>query len=174
MHLNNLFLSDVISISIIAFYGFPFFKYIELIDLRYLWFGIGMFVSSILTHLIKKYTFRWKGIFVRPRNASKCDIFCRSGSSAGQMAFPSGHMSITTFFFVYWWLLHKTSTSKVKTTKAAYLIAVLSIIYIALMAMARYIKSCHNVVQIVAGIINGAVFACLWFYVGSVVFKLTK
>lgn len=69
---------------------------------------------------------------------------------------PSGHMAVLTFalVFIYMTQIHKTETVTLRPVFITF-----AFVYAALMAYARYAKKCHTEMQIIVGVIWGAVLA---------------
>lgn len=155
---------DIVSVSIVAYVIYPFLRYADSSDPRWIWMGSGILLADTTTKLIKMMTHKLGATFERPREALNCDVFCRNGNVAGRPGFPSGHMTITTFFFVYMWL-------KYKSTK----LALFGTFAVVLMAFARIQKSCHNEIQVLAGTAWGALLAVFWFKLeNKIPFLITK
>ena len=143
---------DTISVAIVALVLFPFLRFVETHDPRWIWMGAGILLADGTTKIIKQFTHPMGGQFLRPANATNCDVFCRNGSVGGRPGFPSGHVTITSFFFVYMWLKYRSTP-----------LAIFGIFTILLMSMARMQKQCHNEVQVLFGAFWGAVLAFGWF-----------
>lgn len=137
----------MISMSLALIMGYPFLRFIETNDSFYLFLGIGIMLTDIVTKIIKGMTSDLGPWFLRPKGATKCDIMCSKGNAEGAPGFPSGHMAVTTFFFAMLYL-HCHNNCKVS-------IAIAGSIIVFLMGCARYIKLCHSLFQIVAGILVG-------------------
>lgn len=143
---------DVISVALIACVIFPFLRYVESHDPRWLWMGVGLLLADGSTKIIKNLTYPLQGPFLRPKDGSDCDIFCRNGPSGGRPGFPSGHMTVTTFFFTYLWLKNQSTQ-----------LAIFGLFTTLLMALARMKKQCHNELQVLFGAFWGAALAVFWF-----------
>ena len=143
---------DIVSISLVALFLYPYLRYVESTDPRWIWMGVGLTLADLMTKIFKQFTFPLGGQFLRPSNGTNCDIFCRAGPAGLRPGFPSGHMTVTTFFFVYMWLKYKSTY-----------IAVFGLFMILLMAMARLQKQCHNELQVLGGALWGAIAAVAWF-----------
>ena len=95
-------------------------------------------------------------IFKRPDNARDCSILNTGGPVGDRGGFPSGHMAITSYFMNYLYFNNRDYSVQ---SKLYYHIPVL------LMATARYMKSCHNLAQILAGYLLGFGVAYFGYYV---------
>jgi membrane-associated phospholipid phosphatase len=120
----------------------------------------GIILTDLSTKLIK-YMFRQSSHeeLKRPRGAKDCDIFCRDGNVAGRPGMPSGHMASLSFAIVFM-MLAIVRGSPMQTA----LFGFLGLVYIVIMGMARYIKDCHTMGQIIAGAIWGALLAVLVYF----------
>lgn len=88
-------------------------------------------------------------ITLRPDNSCKCSFF--EDDKIPQPGFPSGHVSITSFFMFNYLKTHKPKLFE----------KIIAIQLILLMGWSRWNKRCHTPLQIAAGVINGAVCASL-------------
>lgn len=144
-------LADYISSSIIALVCYPFLRFLETQDVKYLYFGVCLIAIDLSTKVIKYLTRNLGDLFTRPELATGCDILCREGPCGNKPGFPSGHMTTAAFFSTVFYL-----------TNPSVVTASVGISIIIATAWARYIKNCHNVLQICAGgiygVIGGAVF----------------
>jgi membrane-associated phospholipid phosphatase len=93
----------------------------------------------------------------RPDHARDCDLMNKGGACGDACGFPSGHMSLTTFLLTPFWL-----NKKMTTPVFAGLVS--------LVGWARWVKGCHNIPQIFAGILYGSTLG----YAFSKVFKATR
>lgn len=139
----------MLSMSLTIIFIYPFLRFIETSDSFYLYLGLGTLLTDILTKIIKGMTSGLGQWFQRPKGATKCDIMCVKGSAEGMPGFPSGHMAVTTFFFAMLYVHTGQNTN----------VAICGLISVFLMGCARYIKLCHSLFQIIAGIIVGIAMA---------------
>ena len=112
-----------------------------------------IFKYSPYPNIIKPYS-------VRPKGACGCDYLSIKGNVEGVKALPSGHMATTGYFVVYNILailkyIHKDTIKMI-------LIGV-NLLFLLLMGWARYIKKCHNLLQIISGSIYGGFIGYLFF-----------
>lgn len=140
---------------------YPVIQYIMTLDPVYAVCAIGMWVAHIITSVVKILThshFPELPWVRRPDGASNCDIMCRNGDRSGAPGFPSGHMSHATFFCTFIIMLaYKNNLPQ------AHLVTATGICFIALTAIARYKKKCHDPVQIVAGTLLGGLLGFIFF-----------
>lgn len=132
---------DVISISLILLNIYILVAlHIELFCLN---------VLAIIVHkYIKHYTNGiYPNIFKRPDDACDCSIFNYGGYYGNKSGFPSGHMTSTSLYMNG--LLFK---SKKPLTVYNFILYNIPCI---LMAIARYEKKCHNIIQIIVGYLFG-------------------
>lgn len=159
LHVNIL---DAVSIIVVVFYVYPFIRYVETGNVKFLWFTIGMIICGIFTLVLKTVTSTFGDSFLRPHAAENCDVLCQGGEAGTHPGFPSGHMAATTFFFVMLYLI-TFPIGHIGRNKVA-LIWLGTGISIA-MAIARFYKNCHNVTQIVGGAVFGSMFALIWYQI---------
>lgn len=151
---------DAVSISIIALYAYPWFRFVSINDKRYAAMGIGMLLSEGSTKIIKMATAGLGPQFVRPAGAKDCNLLCNDGDSAGKRGLPSGHVSAAAYFFTYMALMAKTQQERTVWLVAG---VALTSVY----GFARMKKKCHNILQVVTGAIHGVVFAFVWHILSS-------
>jgi len=113
---------------------------------------IGFMLAIIIPSISKKITTNMEPSFVfkRPNGARNCGLFNTGGLVDDESGFPSGHMTSISFVMLY--LLLKTKNSNFSNF-------ILYNIPILLVAIGRYMKGCHNIIQILAGYIVGASLA---------------
>ena len=129
-----------------------------------------MFFNDLITKVIKSLPYPeilWE-ITRRPEGAFNTDYFSRNGKALKDApGFPSGHMTSITSFCFYMLLRKKKNDWKNFFTNNNILV-LFSLILILLMAFARWYKRCHNLVQIIGGIIYGGFTTYLYFlYIGK-------
>lgn len=147
---------DWISVSSVAILLFPFIHYTITLDLAYAACFIGLIATGLLTSYIKAVSFKTidAGWVRRPPGALNCDIMCRNGDKSGAPGFPSGHMAHAAFFATFIMIL-----AAKRRLPSKYPVFAAAILYTALTAAARYYKRCHNIQQILAGSVLGALLA---------------
>jgi membrane-associated phospholipid phosphatase len=143
------FFWDIISISIVGIAIYPLFRYISTHDFIHLIIFIGIFVADTTSKIIKLFLNKFKiNIFGRPRGAINCDIFCRNGNVEGNPGTPSGHMTMVTFFAIYFlWYELKWHYRTIRFWFV--------IVFVIIMAAARMTKKCHNLLQVILGTLLG-------------------
>ena len=150
---------DTISISIFPLMYFPLIVYILTRKIEYLYIFIGVLIVRTSTELVRELFAKMsKNPFLyRPEGCSNCSL-TNTPTDPNGPAFPSGHMGLTTFLVIT--LLYVTKN----TNMLAY---VLTGIYILLMGYSRYYKKCHNIPQIIAGILHGSIWAFVFIKFNS-------
>ena len=123
---------------------YPFFFLIQLLV-------VDIFLVPFLKHL--PYPSFVYHITRRPIGATNCDYLSKIPSKTNAPGLPSGHMTVTTMFSIVRILENKSIVS-----------IILHSCIVILMAMARYYKKCHNVVQIIAGTILGSILGYISFH----------
>lgn len=144
---------DIISLIpvLIVYIFIPFFFYSQ----GQVYKGIHLIGAIILLNIIvesiKIMTPTWApSWFFRPQNACNCNLFNMGGKVGGKPGFPSGHTASATFL---WIVLHHYLSKKFPQYH--------NIIYYGLLLMviavmyARYMKECHNIPQLIGGLIAG-------------------
>ena len=147
-------LNDYISLSIIPLICIPLVIYIYTKNLVYIYIFCAVIYVGTSTHYIKYIigTFTKNKIFYRPYGCTNCSLI-NTTTDPHAPAFPSGHVGITTFL-VYTLCFITKNTGRIP--------CIISTIYITLMAESRYAKKCHNIFQIVGGLLYGSVCALLF------------
>jgi membrane-associated phospholipid phosphatase len=93
-------------------------------------------------------------IFKRPNGAKNCGLFNTGGLVDDHSGFPSGHMCSISFIMYYLLL---------KSNKVNFSNIILYNIPILLVAIGRYMKGCHNIIQILTGSMIGYWLAYLLY-----------
>jgi membrane-associated phospholipid phosphatase len=141
--------ANAISLSFLAALLLPMVAYTQTADVFYLYLPTGIVVANIAVDGTKR-VLGSVGVFGRPAGATGCDLFCISGPVGGQPGFPSGHVTTATMFVAALWL-HTCELW----------VLVIGIPWIVAMAWARWYKHCHNVPQIVGGLVAGCIGAAI-------------
>ena len=103
----------------------------------------------------------------RPKGAYNCDYFSRKGTvKYGTPGFPSGHLTTVTFFAIYIILYryHKKNTDIIDFIKNNKTFILTNLLLIIATGWARYHKKCHNLFQIIGGILLGSLYAYIFYY----------
>lgn len=111
-------------------------------------FILAIFIHSIFKNLTTNLEPSY--IFKRPDGAMNCGLFNTGGLVDKQSGFPSGHMSSISFVMLY--LLLKTKN----LTFSNFMLYNFPIL---LVAIGRYMKGCHTLIQILAGYLLGGLLA---------------
>jgi hypothetical protein len=161
LDLNNL--ADLISVAPISFFMGTAYTSIVNLDIESFKFLMGLLTATLSSDVLKRipYPDALYQITRRPEGASNCDYLSKNGpASKNAPGFPSGHMTTTGFFATYIILEAELSFTEL-TTKQKPLIFV-SVSLILAMSWARYYKKCHNITQIIGGIVWGSLVGYLW------------
>ena len=157
-NLNIYVIADYISalpIGLVFYFVYNLVKK-PLFDKYYLLGFVGTFVSSLTADFIKRlpYPDKYNSITKRPKGANYWDILSKNDyrNKKNPPGFPSGHMTMVTFFSTY--LIFGSETILEKTFLIGLVIATV---------WARYIKRVHNIPQILAGTLLGAVYGILFY-----------
>ena len=122
------------------------------------YYFFGLLVSLFTPDFIKRITklISPKGNYwYRPKGAKGCDFQSIKGFNAPfTPGFPSGHMTLTTYVMVFNILM-----TLEKNVKYSNVIIIVNLLFIFAMAWARHFKKCHNIFQILGGIILGSIIA---------------
>ena len=155
---DNIFtmLFDNISLSIFPLEYYPLIAYILQRKIAYLYIFIGINIVRYSTIYIRDIfaKFSKNKVFYRPEGCKNCSLLNTPTPLDGP-AFPSGHMGMATFLVI-------TLVYASKNTHA--ITYALAILYVLLMGFARHYKNCHNIWQIIAGILHGGIYALLFIY----------
>jgi len=113
---------------------------------------IGFMLAIFIQTILKKLTTNLQPsyIFKRPNGARDCGLFNTGGLVDDQSGFPSGHMCSISFVMIYLFLQSK---------KINFSNFILYNIPVLLVAIGRYMKGCHTLIQILAGYIIGWMIA---------------
>ena len=147
--------ANAISVSFLAALLLPLFAYTQTADVFYLYLPTGILVANVVVDGTKR-VLGSTSVFGRPVGATGCDLFCIGGPVGGQPGFPSGHVTTATMFVAATWL----------HTRAIWILVV-GIPWVATMAWARWYKHCHNIPQIVGGVVAGCIGAALMMSIVS-------
>jgi membrane-associated phospholipid phosphatase len=145
-------IADMVSLSLVIMVCFPFVMYGVTKDVKYLLWGIGMVISEVINASFKMIVGTKIPAFERPPCAENCSLFNNGGPCGGKPGFPSGHVSMTTCFFFFGYLL---------TRNVFYLY--FGIVWIIAMAWSRIERCCHTPLQTIAGFISGVVSTILMY-----------
>ena len=124
----------------------------------------GLMCALFIPEFIKKFikfinplNLEW----YRPKGAKGCDFQSIKGfAEPFTPGFPSGHMTLTSYIMIFNILM--TIQKKVNYNNIIISIIIsINILFIILMGWARYYKNCHNIFQIIGGIILGCILAKL-------------
>ena len=144
-----------ISLTIIPAMILPFGAYIISKKRLYIIIFICVFIVFFTTEIFKKIFSILQSnnkLFYRPVGSQNCGLL-NQYSKPNSPAFPSSHMSTITFtsIVMIWFLFPNSSIAWI-----------IVIGYILLIGFSRYKKKCHNLFQIICGIIYG-IFCALIF-----------
>lgn len=148
---------------IILYVLFPLYSVFSLENYQFpLKIIIGTLITDYSTHVLKSLSTQipshLKPSWInRPKDACDCSFLNDGGPVGGQPGFPSGHSATVGFgsFALTPFLIQQFP--QYQTT----IIALTALITIGTL-VARYMKSCHNIIQIIAGFLLGALFAFLF------------
>jgi membrane-associated phospholipid phosphatase len=152
---------NLISISVVALFYYPFIKFIETGNLYYMWFGICASLLDLSTKVIKAFTVGLGKPWQRPEGARGCDILCSMDKeSAGKPGFPSGHATAVAFFATVLFLgaRNQSNHSNERVRVLAF-----GVVMVAAVCASRYKKNCHNAFQLVAGVMYGCAAGIIFY-----------
>lgn len=122
---------------------------------------VGFFLGQTASDNIKQLTNKINSIRKvtrRPVDGATCDLLSQKAYEANAPGFPSGHMTVTTFFIfaLVRGEMHKKGISFRKYADThRWELTVHTLVWVA-MAVARTKKGCHSWVQVFAGTMLGA------------------
>jgi membrane-associated phospholipid phosphatase len=178
MNENILLACDLYSIIPIAIYFAVFYMGVYTSNFKEsVSFIIFFYVNNYITGIIKKLPYPeslWN-VTRRPEGAFNTDYFSRNGPAKKDAnGFPSGHMTSVAGFCTYM-ILRKMGNQDFKEfvrENPGFFWA--NILLVLLMGFARWYKKCHNLTQIIGGIIYGGVTGYLYYtYIGKELIVLT-
>jgi membrane-associated phospholipid phosphatase len=131
-------------------------------------FIMGLAICLFFHDFAKELTTGWYApIFKRPDGAINCSLFNSGGLVDHKSGFPSGHVTVISFFMNIL-RMRNGSSGDWKSI----------IIYnapIVLMGYARIMKGCHNFIQVVAGYLLGyGVANLLYMYQDNIKLSVDK
>jgi membrane-associated phospholipid phosphatase len=134
-------------------------------------FVIFIYINDLGTKLIKSLPypgFMWD-ITRRPEGAFNTDYFSRNGlAKKDSPGFPSGHMTGITTFCIYMILRKKGNMELGEFINENIIFLLFNILVILLMGFSRWYKKCHNIFQILGGIIYGSITTYFYYeYIGK-------
>lgn len=145
-------MEDWISLLVIPYTILPYCIAIYTNTVAWMYLGCLVVLSIATTEAIKGIT---KDLpypcLKRPIGARNCNSTVSDGNQSGRPGFPSGHCAGTATFWVGVWLLFPSSYKLP--------MGILAGINILSMMWARQKKRCHTLIQTIAGIIVGSVYA---------------
>ena len=147
MFINVYSIYDFISFFVVIVYIYIFYS---LKPILILGSGLCLFFHDFL----KEVTTGWYApIFKRPDGAMNCSLFNTGGLVEHKSGFPSGHVTLISFFMNILWSRSKTNLGNKGANNWMY--TILYNLPIVLMGYARIMKGCHNLIQVVAGYLLG-------------------
>lgn len=106
---------------------------------------IATLIQMSIKHLTKHFDIK-NEILLRPKDACNCSSFNNGGHVGLEPGFPSGHVTVTTFFVNYMYFKYYSGD----------LFALTFLNFIPLIiGISRYEKQCHNIWQTLAGYMLG-------------------
>lgn len=146
--------SDYISALPIGYYsGFLYFALISDYNLSVFYWKclFGLLFTTLTTDLLKRLPYSknvWK-YTRRPEGANNTDFLSKKGlCKKDSPGFPSGHMSITSYFITI------SNTYLVQSSKQGHFVNALLLLS---MGWSRYYKCVHTLPQIVGGTLYGII-----------------
>lgn len=117
-----------------------------------------LIIFSLVSHYIIKNitTGYYPLIFKRPDGACNCSLYNTGGNVSMNSGFPSGHVTTTSLFMNYFLFQKQKITLKD---------IILYNIPCLLVAIGRYYKKCHNIIQICAGYLLGLLIVYLDYHI---------
>lgn len=132
---------------------------------------LGCFLAVVIPMFLKKLTKNtpYPEIFKRPDGAKDCNLFNTGGPCDRESGFPSGHVTLISYFCFYIYYRYneelmayfygngksKSDIVNQYTFEEKCSLFLFSMLPIILMGYARYMKNCHNIIQVIFGAITG-------------------
>ena len=157
-------ISDYISISVLLFNIYALFELL----FGNLEFILGIFTTLFIEHYIKDFTqdYIYFEILKRPDGAFNCCLFNDGGLVDHKSGFPSGHMSVTSFFSHLYYFKYSNNYN----WKNYFIYNFINLF----MAYARYSKKCHNFFQIFGGYLLGYFISLNFYHLHKFIFQPKK
>lgn len=112
------------------------------------------------------------------KNCTGCGIYPVYGKLSHTWGMPSGHAQITTFASTYWtiyvWMKYKEETNfetKQQLKKKAIITSLSLWILSFAVWFQRVYSGCHNILQIITGIVIGMLLGYLGYWFSTLLFK---
>lgn len=142
-----------ISITILVYVIYPLIIFIVTKDPIYFIMFIGILACALIVKLLKMVFHKAK----RPQGACGCGTFNEDSNNEGEPGMPSGHVACITYFFVFLGLLRVWKGKGSTIDHVLYVI--IALFLISMMSLSRYHKKCHDVRQIIGGVMVGGALA---------------
>jgi membrane-associated phospholipid phosphatase len=147
-------LENWISLTAVAYLGIPAFLFVTFGNMIAFRLVVLIMLADLITVSIKYKTrnLTWK-FLKRPEGAEGCGSFLGGKNQGGQPGFPSGHVATAAAFWtsIYW---------LVPLDYRKYVVVLGALATVA-MIWARMKKSCHTLIQTLAGGVVGGLIG--WF-----------
>ena len=107
-----------------------------------------------------------------------CGIYPSFGNKSVTWGMPSGHAQITSFAATFWtiyvWMKYKNETD-IEKKQILKVKAIVSTIIMWMLSAGvwsqRVMSSCHNIFQIIAGVMFGIIFGIIAYKISTCIFK---
>lgn len=144
---------DAISMSSSLLFIIPIILYIK----TGLFYHINILLGFIFTILSSEFIKRniIGNLSIRPQGANNCNVLCNDGIQEGKPGMPSSHMASLLYITTVYYDITPVLVQK------------LLIVYVIFMAIARYFKKCHSVLQILAGSLYGIIIGLSVRYISA-------
>ena len=133
---------DIISLTLIPLILSPIYFWYSTQNTYHLIGFAGIMITSLSVEVLKQTLFSNQ---YRPSKAKGCDLFCLHETDEDKPGMPSGHAATVAFYGTFYNIQNP-----------------LYLIYVILMAISRYMKNCHSIPQIIAGLLFGASMGLLF------------
>jgi membrane-associated phospholipid phosphatase len=144
-----MYIWDLLSLIVYALVAYPFIRLIDTYSPSYLHLIVGILCCLIFIKLTR-FLPAFHPIMLRPKGACNCNIANSGGCYENRIGMPSGHVLLAAFV-VSWLVVH--NPTPITFAMAAFVIIIV--------ALARYKKKCHNILQVIVGAILGITFALI-------------
>ncbi len=137
---------DLVSVSSGLYYLVPLILYIVTKQSKHIIVLLGLTGTVLSSEFIKRFIIGTRS--TRPKGAYNCNMLCDDGNQSGKPGMPSSHSAVTAFFVFYYF--RETDSLIIR----CFLVLILGLV-----GLARYLKRCHTIYQIGAGIFYGLIVA---------------
>jgi membrane-associated phospholipid phosphatase len=140
-------LADTVSLSVLGAIGGPAVAAAVTGDTAWTWLFVGLLGVNAAVAGFKRLIGGGEWPWGRPIGARGCGALCDGGTVSGAPGFPSGHVATVAMLVTVAALWYQEELA----------VALFGLVWLSAVAWSRWVKLCHNGVQIAGGVIFGAI-----------------